>query len=345
MKFSIIVPVYNAEKYISETIEQTLKQNNDNYEIVLIDDGSMDNSSRLCDRFAEEYPQKIRVIHQQNQGQLVARCNGISAARGEYCLFLDADDALPDNCLEEIQRLLEKYDDPDMVIYSFRYENSDGTTRPAKKICEGEKLFTDKTELYKLFFTSTLLNNVWTKLVKREVLLHCEIDVERYKNLRCSEDRLHSMEMLTQAKCVVYTDQAWYLYRLVADSVTRKFAPSAIDRFNDSILYDITSDYLKKWQLELPEWKIRMDAQWANGMLYIFDLFYTHCAEKKSVMAYDWNSFLPSEVQTNYFKNPYINEIRKQYLTWILEKNRLRIDFYIWKRETRKKLKAMLKRK
>lgn len=345
MKFSIIIPVYNAEKYLAKTLEHTLKLNNDCFEIVLIDDGSTDNSPKLCDQYAEIYPGKVQVIHQYNQGQLAARCNGIQVACGKYCLFLDADDALQDNCLNELQRLLDKYDNPDVVIYSFLYENPDGTTRPAVKICEGEKLFTDKTELYKLFFTSTLLNNVWTKLVKREVLLRCEIDVERYKMLRCSEDRLHSMEMLTQAKHVVYTDQAWYRYRLVEDSVTRQFAPSAIDRFNDSILYGITGDYLKKWQLEFPEWKIRMDAQWANEMLYVFDLFYTQCAEKKRIMAYDWNSFLPPEVQTNYIKNPYINEIRKQYLTWIFEKNQSRIDFYIWKREIRKKLKAMLKRK
>lgn len=343
MRFSILIPVFNAEQYLTDTIASLLRQNYQDYEIILVDDGSSDRSPQLCDQYEEAHPGKIRVIHQSNQGQLAARCNGIHAARGEYCLFLDADDALQENCLLEMQELVEKYDRPDAVIYSFLYENQDGTTTPAKKICQGEKLFTDKTELYQLFFTSTLLNNVWTKLVKREILLHCEIDIERYKHLRCSEDRLHSMEILTKAEHVVYTDQSWYRYRLVAGSVTRQFTLQAISKFNDTVLYDATKDYLKKWKLNVPEWEQRMDAGWADRMVYVFDLFYTHCDAKNSVIAYDWTAFLPTQVKRSYRSNPYLNDVKKQYVTWILEKKKSRIDFYIWKRELRKKLKAVLK--
>ena len=307
MKFSIITPLYNAEMYLEKTLLHALKQNHDCFEIVLVDDGSKDSSGQICDRFTAEYPGKIRVVHQKNQGQLAARINGIKAAHGEYCLFLDADDALRDDCLNEMQVILEKYQKPDLLIYSFIYIQEDGSSRPAKKLCDGEWLYADKSELYQLFFTSTLLNNVWTKLVKREVLLRCAVDVERYQHLRCSEDRLHSMEILTQAETVLYTNREWYHYRLVAGSVTRQFTPSSIERFNDAALYEITGEYLKKWNMDTPVWHNKMDAKWVDGMIYVFDLFYMQCKDKKSVLAYDWRSFLPIGVMESYQDNPELN--------------------------------------
>lgn len=343
MKFSIIIPVYNAELYLEQTILHTLQQKQADFEIVLVDDGSRDCSGQICDRLSQEHPGKIRVVHQENQGQLAARIHGIQAAGGEYCLFLDADDALRENCLKEMQALLEKYRNPDLVIYSFRYVNEDGTSRPAEKIKEEEWVYPEKADLYPLFFTTTLLNNVWTKLIRREVLLRCEIDVEKYKHLRCSEDRLHSMEMVTQAQSVVYTSQEWYSYRLVAGSMTRQFTPAAIDRFNDSALYEISGEYLRKWQMDTPVWRARLDAKWVDGMIYAFNRFYMLCEDKKSVLAYDWQSFLPGSVKEDYRNNPELNAVKKELTGWILEKRKAKIDWYIWKRETRKRLKALVK--
>jgi glycosyltransferase involved in cell wall biosynthesis len=345
MKFSIIIPVYNAEKYIENTILETLNQLCDSFEIVLVDDGATDRSAVLCDIYAEKFPGQIRVIHQKNQGQLVARYNGIQAAKGEYCLFLDADDALQENCLDEMQALLEKYHNPDLVIYSFRYINEGSFSRPAKKICDGERVYLEKSDLYQMFFTSTLLNNVWTKLVRREVLLRCCIDIERYKILRCGEDRLHSMEILTQAGTVLYTDREWYNYRLVEGSVTRQFTPAAIERFNDSALYEITGEYLKKWKMDTPEWRNRMDANWVDNMLYVFKQFYLQCRDKKSVIAYDWQEFLPDAVKGNLENNPELNDFKKEFTGWIFDKRNAKIAWYIGKKETKKKLKALIKRK
>lgn len=345
MKFSVIIPVYNAEKYIDQSILSVLSQEYPETEIIFVDDGSTDQSGTICDAFNQKYPEIIKVVHQENQGQLVARCNGAKAAQGDYCLFLDADDALQDGCFQEMQAILKKFQCPDLVIFSFLYENPDGETRPAYKICEGEKLFTDKTELYQMFFTSTCLNNVWTKLIKRQTLARCEIDVEAYKNLRCAEDRLQAMEMVTKAESVVYTDRPWYRYRLVADSVTRQFTPEAISRFNSSMLYGVTRDYLRQWNLPLPEWQERMDAEWAGSFVYVFDRFYTRCPDKNSIWAYAWEKHLPPEVRKTYSQNPFINEVKKKYVTWILGKKKLPLAFYVWKRETRKKLKQLLKGK
>ena len=97
--FSIIVPVYNVMDYLEECMSSLLSQNMENYEIVLVDDGSTDGSSDLCDSFAEDNPAVVRVFHQDNKGLLRTRRVGISEARGEVLLFVDSDDVLREDAL------------------------------------------------------------------------------------------------------------------------------------------------------------------------------------------------------------------------------------------------------
>ncbi len=345
MRFSVIIPVYNAEKYIEQTLCELLKQDRTLFEIVLVDDGSRDKSGEICDRYADDHPDQIKVIHQQNQGQLAARWNGIQMAVGEYCLFQDADDSLEAGCFEEMNEILTRQNDPDMLIYSFIYEYQDGTSKRANTLYRGEQVIQNKADLYRVFFTGTLLNNVWTKLVKRTVLMNCELDVNRYTVLRCAEDRLHSMEMLTRAGSVVYCDRPWYHYRLMDGSVTRQYTPDAIDRFNDSDLYEITKEYISQWQLDPGEYGLRLIAGYADHTVYVFDLFYKKArrADRKRLFAYDWSRFLPDEVLRCYPADPYINSVKKKYLDRILKRRRAAIAVYVGKRELKKKLKAKLK--
>lgn len=117
---SIIVPVYNAEKTIDRCVQSILKQTLDSFEIILIDDGSPDNSGRLCDEYAER-DSRILVIHKENEGVSAARQNGIDAARGEYIIHVDPDDWIESTMLEELYAKAVS-DNADMVICDF-YEN------------------------------------------------------------------------------------------------------------------------------------------------------------------------------------------------------------------------------
>lgn len=95
---SIIVPVYNVERYIKRCVDSLQGQTLQNIEIILVDDGSKDNSGRLCDEFAQQNP-RIHVIHKQNAGQGLARNDGLNIAKGRYVLFIDSDDFIePDTC-------------------------------------------------------------------------------------------------------------------------------------------------------------------------------------------------------------------------------------------------------
>lgn len=113
--FSIIVPVYNVEKYIEEAVFSVIKQNFNDYEVILIDDGSTDKSGQICDELAKQYPQ-ITVIHQQNQGQSVARNVGIHEAKGEYIVFLDSDDRFAVNGLYNLNNVIEDNNHPEIII-------------------------------------------------------------------------------------------------------------------------------------------------------------------------------------------------------------------------------------
>lgn len=127
MKYSIIIPVYNVADYLEKCVDSALAQTGD-FEILLIDDGSTDGlCPALCDRYAARFPQKIRVVHQENGGLGAARNAGIACAEGEYLLFLDSDDTLAPEALGVLERATAS--NPDMVIFGYEQVFPDGHCR------------------------------------------------------------------------------------------------------------------------------------------------------------------------------------------------------------------------
>jgi len=106
--FSLIVPIYKIEEYLPKCIDSVLAQKNQDFELLLIDDGSPDGSGKLIDDYASRYPDKIRAIHQPNGGAGAARNHGISLSKGEYLLFVDGDDYLDDTLLSDLAEQIEK---------------------------------------------------------------------------------------------------------------------------------------------------------------------------------------------------------------------------------------------
>lgn len=115
MKFSIIIPVYNVKKYLKDSIESVLRQEYQNYELIIVDDGSTDGSSEICDKYREK-SKTIKVIHKTNGGLSDARNFGLNVATGDYILFLDSDDLLADNILIKVARILKDKKYPELLI-------------------------------------------------------------------------------------------------------------------------------------------------------------------------------------------------------------------------------------
>lgn len=125
MKFSIIIPVYNTEKYLSQCIDSVLRQQCDNYEAILIDDGSTDGSPGICDVYAKN-ADRFTVIHKKNGGVTSARKAGVEIAKGDYIVPLDSDEWFADDYLQEMSKVIDQVH-PDVIVGGWMTMNDDDT--------------------------------------------------------------------------------------------------------------------------------------------------------------------------------------------------------------------------
>lgn len=214
IKYSILVPVYNVEKYIEECIESVLKQTYTNYELILVDDGSPDNSGIICDEYARK-DSRIIVFHKENQGLIHTRRYAIERASGDYYVFLDSDDTIKKNTLEIIDAKIRQYD-CDCVIYGLeRLEEG----KVASQIFDPvEECLHSKSDIYRKVFFKTDYNSLCRKAVKASVF-H-DIDYSPYYHLRYTEDLLQSLEIYKYSKTIAFIPDILYEYRTNLASIT-----------------------------------------------------------------------------------------------------------------------------
>lgn len=159
-KFSIIVPVYNTEKYLKRCLDSIRKQTFKNYEVIIVNDGSTDNSSDIISK----YP--FKIINQKNQGLSMARNNGVKESSGEYLIFLDSDDYIEKDLLREINNSLSN--NPDLVRYQIKEVFDDKSD-----VNYEEESFENKdgVEAFKLITKYHFVENAWAYAIKREFYL------------------------------------------------------------------------------------------------------------------------------------------------------------------------------
>ena len=166
--FSIIVPIYNVERYLEQCIESVLMQNYQNYELILVDDGSPDNSIDICTKYAKQYS-NIVFIHKINGGVSDARNAGIQIARGEYLMFLDSDDYWEETTiLSDLQKIITE-NNPDVI---FNYMSSVYPEKIVNHYINRDKLIGSFREDFQgLYQDGIYLGFPFTKTIKRELIL------------------------------------------------------------------------------------------------------------------------------------------------------------------------------
>ena len=222
MKFSIIIPMYNVENYITESLKSLLLQKYKDFEIVAVDDGSIDNTKGKCEEFKGKNKDiNLRYLHQNNSGQYRARQLGIQNAKGEYLLFLDADDYLREDALTILRDEIEK-SRADLLIFNAMRFNEKECKKFWPKLCEDRKTFIgdEKRFLYKKIIEGNTLNNLWLKCFKKE-LVENNPDIDKRVNVE--EDLIQFLPVVTNAKKVIYIDEYIYYYRENISSVTARF--------------------------------------------------------------------------------------------------------------------------
>lgn len=209
--FSIVIPVYNVEKYLDQCVQSVLKQEFTDYEVILVDDGSTDSSGSMCDQFAEKHI-NIMVIHKVNGGASDARNTGIRAAKGEYVLFLDSDDYIAEGSLSCIARRIEKSKKPDVVFLEATKFFPDGSILPLNDgICfEAVDGKTHREVLQHVASRPKYPGSACTKATKRSVILDNNIFFE--KGI-ISEDIDWTVNLLTKAESYSCEKSPFYFYR------------------------------------------------------------------------------------------------------------------------------------
>lgn len=251
MLFSICIPVYNTSKYLDECLQSVLCQTEKDYEIVLVDDGSTDNSGEICDRYAAEYPH-IRVIHKENEGLMMTRRRGFQEAKGDYFLCLDSDDAFNDkNTLKKIRHIIEE-EKADLVIYEYIYAYST-TAQPDRRIslfdCPDGYIFQRdaKCEIYNKLLFGTGLNAIWIKAASRNIV-DLDVDYSQWKDQLVNsqgEDLFQSLPILDKAERIAYLKEPLYFYRWNPASISRNVRPEYYYAYRT--IYQRTDLYLEKW--------------------------------------------------------------------------------------------------
>jgi glycosyltransferase involved in cell wall biosynthesis len=209
MKLSIIIPVYNAERYIEQMVSNVIRQISTQDELILVDDGSLDNSLELCLKMADSNP-CVHVVHQENGGPSKARNTGISISHGDYVLFLDADDNVTDDWLSSIRAYIREYA---VDVFCFGYSTVRNDYRGEIDMCPDFALFPDaesvKQNMSELI-DSFYFNVVWNKVYKRQMLIQHAIIFD--ESLYIGEDRKFCLNVISACSSWCMIPKSLYRY-------------------------------------------------------------------------------------------------------------------------------------
>ena len=217
MKFSIILPIYKVEKYLRPCVDSVLSQTFQDFEIILVDDGSPDSCPQICDEYVQK-DSRVKVIHQQNTGQAGARNTGLRHACGEYVCFVDSDDYFIDNNV--LQELAEKTaESPDIVHYKFvEWYETDGHVARCKFDYKTPIVGRTVAEIYcDLIDKDAYYNSAWSKIIRRNLLIDNNIWFEQGI---VGEDNEWYYHVVMVAESLVLVDKPLYVYRRRLGSIT-----------------------------------------------------------------------------------------------------------------------------
>ena len=225
-KLSIIVPVYNVEKYLKVCIDSILKQSYTQFELILVDDGSSDESGNICDDYAK-LDKRIVVIHQTNKGVSTARNVGIKHSKGEYISFVDADDFIAPQMYEKMVAILENEKDVDVVACGIsRYTEKNGNEKSVLEFSglsesgsRDKEYYSNENLIIDLFARPSVIERLlFNKVYRRE----CMQGIEFLTHLKILEDFRFLLEIYVNGSCekCVRLQDVFYYYRINENSAT-----------------------------------------------------------------------------------------------------------------------------
>ena len=208
VKISVIIPVYNTEKFLERCLNSVLNQTLRDIEIIVVNDGSRDNSLEIIKKFKEN-DNRIVLLDEQNGGSSFARNKGLEVSKGKYFYFIDSDDYLEENTMfEEVYNKCEK-DNLDMVV--FDYYNDFGNRKECVKNIEvSDGILINKEDYIKDLIKNRCGISIWGKLVKKDIFI--ENNIKFPENIFMGEDLLTSLKLVFFSKKIGKLNKAFYNY-------------------------------------------------------------------------------------------------------------------------------------
>lgn len=263
---SVVLPIYNVDKYLIKCIETVINQTYKNIEIILVDDGSTDNSGTICDTFKEK-DNRIKVIHKKNGGLSDARNIGLKNAHGRYICFIDSDDYISEKYVEKLYKLI-KINNAQIALCNFQRVDENEQIISEEKILS--EILSGKETLEKLnnknFYPSSVV--AWNKLY----------DISLFDNILYPIGKLHEDEFTTYklyyiAPKVAITSEVLYYYRVVQTSITnRNFNKKRLDileALEERIKFFKCNNEQKLYELALIEYESVLMIYYMNCKLYL----------------------------------------------------------------------------
>lgn len=199
------MPVYNVADYLEKSVNSVLNQNFESFELILIDDGSTDDSPKILDNFNKN--ECVTVVHAKNAGSGIARNRGLNLARGEYIYFMDPDDWLEGEMLKDNYQLINK-NHPDVLLFGY-YDHFKGKIRSqslSKRIINSKSEFLDS---FPELFRMNVLYTVWNKLYKKSFLINNDLNFGSERN---GQDYLFNIKVYSHLSTMLVNDKKYYHY-------------------------------------------------------------------------------------------------------------------------------------
>ena len=239
---SVIIPVYNVEKYLNKCVDSVISQTYKDLQIILVDDGSTDRSSKICDEYAKA-DTRISVIHKQNGGLSSARNAGMEIVEGDYITFLDSDDYVSPTVYEELYKIIKSQDSDSIACTCFRrvdevgnvYKKNDPHSKPSSS---------SNTEYLREILLHIGDVSVCTKLFPRKML-----EIKRFDEEKLNEDLLFMADLIPSFKTIVYTGTVGYYYLVRDNSISSGYGKSVEEMAVNAVAVN------KNVQSEYPELK------------------------------------------------------------------------------------------
>ena len=298
-QISVIVPVYNVESFLRKCLDSIMQQSFQDFEVIIVDDGSTDSSGSIAQEYVKEYA-NVQMITQENGGLGAARNTGISAAKGEFLLFVDSDDTIDKNTLQVLMDTVNSTN-ADLVIFDFLSEDLHGNVTQISEECVQKNSDATLSQCPQLLLDWPAS---WNKFYHRKLFIDTEI---RFPKKVWYEDFRTTPKILTLASHIEYVNKPFYHYLQRPGSIMRS---ANVDRNKEIIdAFDDLVNYFKEHKL--------FDAYYQEleylAVLHIFILASVRVlkANRKHPLLKIFRSYV-KENFPNYKQNPYLNRLTKK---------------------------------